>query len=238
MPQYSKVSPGGFNNSETDIGLKALANIERVGMIDDNTCGEKCKQCCCPCLRTCCCPRRFKVTNAEKGYKLGDQTLYKVVEAKCCWPCSWNLVGNDGSKVNRYSAKCCVFPCFQTCCGGPGFDVHDFQTGEIGKRHGYAKVPCCQCFDSGFDVMNDNEERKWFVGNVCHCCHDMLIPSPVWNDDKSEIVKMNMFVTPCLKRYLPCFCCCLRSYWIVDFPMQATGAERSEMVAGTLMKAI
>jgi len=222
-------------------GLEGFSHLERVVLINDNTCCEKIKQTLCAPLRTCCCPRRYKLANVAKGYEVGDQKLYTITEdgcALCCCPIKYKVTDRDGKEVNRYTQKCCWFPGFSFCFGGPGFDIHDLNDGEVGKHHGTARVPACQCFNAGYDVRDSSDKKTFFVGDVCNCFKKSLRFEPVWNGDESEVLKMNVHVTPCLKRYLPCFCCCMEDYWVVDFPVKANAPERSELVAGTLMKEV
>ena len=215
--------------------MTKLTQMEKVVMIDDNTCCEKIKQCICPILSTCCCPRRYRLVNMEKGYEVGEQRLYTVTETKCCCPNQWTLSGANGQAVNTYTKLCCI-PCFSCCCGGPGFDVHDFSEDGNGTHHGKARYPACQLCNAGYDIKDAADRNLYFVGDVCRCCSKGMDFQPVWNDDKSELVTMNVHVRPCLKKFLPCLCCCMKDYWVLDFPVHAKGPERSEFVAGTLLK--
>ena len=218
-------------------GLNKLTQMEKVVMIDDNTCCEKCKQHLpwAPCCRVSCCPYRYRIVNMEKGYEVGEQRLYTLTETKCCCPSQFTLTDNQGQAVSVYSKLCCI-PCFSCCCGGPGFDVHDFAPGGEGTHHGRARYPACQLCNAGYDIQDASEKNLFFVGNVCRCCSKGMDFHPVWNDDKSELVTMNVHVRPCLKKYFPFPFCCLKDHWVMDFPTHANGPVRSEFIAGTLLK--
>jgi len=217
------------------IGVNGLAQIEKLAVVDDNTCCDKVKQAACPLCTTCCCPRRYKVTDVAKGYNVGN-TLYNITETSCCCPNQWTLTDLTFQQVHVYSRKFCTFFPFSICFGGPGFDVHEMINGGKGAHQGSAQVPFCQCCDSGYDIRSPYDTNLYFVGTVCHCCEKGMDFHPVWNDDKTEVLKMNVHVRPCLKKYLPCFCCCMDDYWIIDFPTQAIPSERSQFIAGTLLK--
>ena len=217
------------------LGANGLGHIEKLALVDDNTCCEKIKQTACPLLTTCCCPRKYKLTSVKKGYNVGE-SLYNLTETGLCCPNQWTLTDRNYRQVHVYSKKCCTFFPFSICFGGPAFDVHELMNGTKGAYHGTAQVPCCQCFDSGFDIKDPHDTKLYFVGTVCHCCEKGMEFYPVWNDNKTEVLKMNVRVRPCLKKYLPCFCCCMEDYWIIDFPTQSIPSERSQFIAGTLLK--
>jgi hypothetical protein len=126
--------------------------------------------------------------------------------------------------------------CFRIYCGGPGFDIHDVRGGTKGTYYGDANYPACQCCDDGFEVSDAGPNRKFFVGKVCFCCcQNGYFPVPVWNGEKNEILRNNMHVTPCLKRFCPCICCCLRDFWVVEFPSHTTKIDKIELMAGGLL---
>jgi hypothetical protein len=215
------------------LGGETLMMTEKVAISHDNSCFEKIGQTLCPLFHICLgCPKRYKVTTVDKGYKISDNVLFRVEESKCCCPSEWKLINAQTDQhVGTYTQKCCYLHACQLCLGGPGFDINDFN----GTNHGSAHTPAFQCCDEGYDI-NEHGQNKYFVGNVCRCCEQGLYPSPIWNDDKSEIEKLNMHVMPCLKRYLPLCCFCLNSYYVADFPTHSKQVARAGFIAGSLLK--
>jgi hypothetical protein len=229
-----------FDNSFGNTGLldkvTDLENIDRLAMVNSNTCCEKILQNSFPfCI--CLCRRKYNFNNVEPGYGLGDITVFKLVETSCCCPNEWTLYSAaTDEKLMVYTRKDACFPLLRACCGGPGFDIHDFKDGVKGTYYGDVNHPACQCCDGGFDVRDAEPRRKYFVGNVCQCCSPGLHPVPVWNDEKNEIVNYNMHVIPACKRFCPCICCCMRSFWVVDFPKRSTKIDKVELMAGGLLQ--
>ena len=217
-------------------GLNKLVSTEKVAMISDNTTCEKILQCLFhPFI--CCCRRKYKIMNAAPGYKVGDTTLYRLVQTSICCPTQWTLYYGDtdeGVMAYTYRDSCFASLC-RPCCGGPGLDLNDLrEDGSRGTHYGDAFFPKCQCFDRGYDIRDTETKRKYYVGYICNCCGDDLQPLPVWNEDKNEITSYNILVVPCLKRFFPCLCCCMKNHWIIDFPHKSNDIERANFIGGNI----
>jgi len=115
-------------------------------------------------------------------------------------------------------------------------DVNQVTNGTKGARLGYALRAAWQCCDRGYDIKGANNENKYFVGDPCFMCKSSKYFVPVWNEDKSEVLKMNVRVVPWLKKNIPCFFFWMNDHWVVDFPTQADPVDKSDLVAGTLMQ--
>lgn len=237
MPGPISTFDNSFGTSNLIDRVNDLENIDRLALVNANSCCEKILQGMCP-LFICCCRRKYHFNNVEPGYNLGDITVFRLVETSCCCPNEWTLYsGATDEKLMIYTRKDALCHCLRLCCGGPGFDIHDFKDGIKGTYYGDAMHPACQCCDGGFDVRDAEPRRRFFVGQVCQMCTHGLYPVPIWNEEKNEIVKYNMHVVPCLKRYLPFPCCFLRSHTVVDFPTRATKIDKIELMAGGLLMA-
>jgi len=240
-PGFQQVYQGGFTNNQgygnvpqnTQGPLQGADNLfaeQKVAILPDNTCVEKILQCLFPYCDTCGCPFKRKVVATQNGYETSDRILFTITHTKCCCPNEWTLRNDQGVDVSKYSERCCFLHPFTLCFGGPGYDVKDMG----GQTLGDASYPPCQCCDGGWDI-NQEGTRRWFVGNVCSCCERGIYPIPVWDGQQQEIVRVNVHVTPCLKRYLPWFCCCMHSYNVLWMPDGSGQVERAAMIAGGMM---
>jgi hypothetical protein len=234
MPAIESSDAGTKVHGEGAAGVHKLNDLKRIALKNDNSTTERLLHCIFwPSLF--CCRRKYTLRNVEPGYKFGDTVLYRVVNTSVCCPNQWTVYnGETDDKVFLYTRKdaCCKL---RLCFGGPGFDVHDLKDGEKGTNLGDANYPKCQCFDGGYDIRDAEPRRKYFVGYICNCCGDDIYPVPVWNEDKNEMVKYNLLIIPCLKRWFPVMCCCMKNHWVVDFPDKANASEKAGLIAGNLM---